>query len=157
MFLFSGASLLHERSFFVVFYLINYPEWFLVFFFLPSRKICDCLLGFPRTLLHGNEDKDVFLNDVHSLQNFLRDPSFDAGVLKEGTVQIQVPKLPLFDTAVGDDSEVKFAPPSTQGKRTVLLLKKKKKKVAEDSAANPDSDDLMVRFPYLWLLSSLNW
>ncbi|KAJ4868653.1 RING/FYVE/PHD-type zinc finger family protein [Raphanus sativus] len=107
---------------------------------ITCRKICDCLLGFPRTL-HGKED--VFLNDIHSLHSFLRDP-FDAGVSKEGTVQIQVPKLALFDAvAVGDDSEVKVAPPSTLSKRTVLLLKKKKK-VDEDSAANPDSDDVVV-------------
>ncbi|KAF8050341.1 hypothetical protein N665_1994s0010 [Sinapis alba] len=117
---------------------------------ITCRKICDCLLGIPRNL-DRKEVKDVFLNDIHSLQNFLRlrDP-FDAGVFKDdGSVQIHVPKLALFDPAsidvveVGDDSEVKVAP-STLGKRTVLLLKKKKKVAEKDSAANPVSDELAV-------------
>ncbi|KAL0890333.1 hypothetical protein Bca101_014316 [Brassica carinata] len=112
---------------------------------ITCRKICDCLLGFTRNL-HG---KQVFLNDIHSLQNFLLDPFDAAGVFEDGTVQIHVPKLALFDSAsrdvveVGDDSEVKVAA-STQGKRTVVLLKKKKKKVADDSAANPVSDDFAI-------------
>lgn len=135
LFLF-GASRERERGF-------TYYE----LFFLRSRKICDCLLGFTRNL-HG---KELFLNDIHSLQNFLLDPWDAAGVFEDGTVQIHVPKLALFDSAsrdvveVGDDSEVKVAA-STQGKRTVVLLKKKKKKVADDSAANPVSDDFAVRF-----------
>ncbi|KAG2263413.1 hypothetical protein Bca52824_070492 [Brassica carinata] len=109
---------------------------------ITCRKICDCLLGFTRNL-HG---KELFLNDIHSLQNFLLDPFDAAGVFEDGTVQIHVPKLALFETGppipAGDDSEVKVAA-STQGKRTVVLLKKKKK-VADDSAANPVSDDFAV-------------
>ncbi|XP_009136653.1 uncharacterized protein LOC103860742 [Brassica rapa] len=104
---------------------------------ITCRKICDCLLGFPRNL-HVKEVKDVFLNDIHSLQNFLPDPWDAGGVFKDGTVQIHVPRDVV---AVGEDSEVKVEA-STQGKRNVVLLKKKK--VAEDSTANPDSDNLMV-------------
>ncbi|CAN7118540.1 unnamed protein product [Brassica rapa subsp. narinosa] len=104
---------------------------------ITCRKICDCLLGFPRNL-HVKEVKDVFLNDIHSLQNFLPDPWDAGGVFKDGTVQIHVPRDVV---AVGEDSEVKVEA-STQGKRNVVLLKKKK--VAEDSTANLDSDDVMV-------------
>ncbi|CAN7012985.1 unnamed protein product [Brassica rapa subsp. trilocularis] len=104
---------------------------------ITCRKICDCLLGFPRNL-YRKEVKDVFLNDIHSLQNFLPDPFDAGGVFKDGTVQIHVPRDVV---AVGEDSEVKVEA-STQGKRNVVLLKKKK--VAEDSTANPDSDNLMV-------------
>ncbi|CAN6913011.1 unnamed protein product [Brassica oleracea] len=107
-------------------------------FLLPSRKICDCLLGFPRNL-HVKEVKDVFLNDIHSLQMFLRDPFDAGGVFKDGTVQIHVPRDVVV--AVGDDSEVKVAA-STLGKRNVVLLKKKKKK--KNVAANPVSDDFTV-------------
>lgn len=80
----------------------------------------------------------MFLNDIHSLQNFLPDPWDAGGVFKDGTVQIHVPRDVV---AVGEDSEVKVEA-STQGKRNVVLLKKKK--VAEDSTANPDYDNLMV-------------
>lgn len=84
----------------------------------------------------------MFLNDIHSLQMFLRDPFDAGGVFKDGTVQIHVPRDVVV--AVGDDSEVKVAA-STLGKRNVVLLKKKKKK--KNVAANPVSDDFTVRFP----------
>ncbi|CAH8384740.1 unnamed protein product [Eruca vesicaria subsp. sativa] len=108
---------------------------------ITCRKICDCLLGFPR-ILHG---KNVFLNDIHSLEKLLRDPwDADVGVLKDGTVQIHVPKLapPVATRDVGDESALKVAASSisTPGKRTVLLLKKK-----NVATANPDFDDVPVK------------
>uniref|UniRef100_A0A1J3CST9 Histone-lysine N-methyltransferase 2B n=1 Tax=Noccaea caerulescens TaxID=107243 RepID=A0A1J3CST9_NOCCA len=116
---------------------------------ITCRKICFCLLGFPRNL-HGNGVKDVFLNEIHSLGDFLRDP-WNAGVSTEGTVQIHVPKLAVFDTgpriaardvvSAGNDSaiEVAASPILTQAKRTVVL-----KRVVEDRAANSGSGDLAV-------------
>ncbi|XP_006403845.2 histone-lysine N-methyltransferase 2C [Eutrema salsugineum] len=117
---------------------------------ITCRKICFCLLGFPRNL-HGKEVKDTFLNEIHSLEEFLRDP-WDAGVSTEGTVQIHVPKLAVFDTGpriaardvvggVRDDSAMEVPASSTvrQGKRTVVL-----KKAVEDHAANSGSGDLAV-------------
>lgn len=94
----------------------------------------------------------MFLNEIHSLEDFLRNP-WDAEVSNEGTVQIHVPKLDVFDTGsriaardvfgVGNDSvmEVAASSVSIQPKRLVL-----QKKVAEDFAANSGSGDLEVRF-----------
>lgn len=81
----------------------------------------------------------------------MRDP-WNAGVSTEGTVQIHVPKLAVFDTgpriaardavSAGNDSaiEVAASPILTQAKRTVVL-----KRVVEDRAANSGSGDLAVR------------
>ncbi|KAF8099766.1 hypothetical protein N665_0237s0021 [Sinapis alba] len=109
---------------------------------ITCRKICDCLLGFPRNL-HGKEAKDSFLNEIHSLHHLLPHP-WDARVSKEGTVQIHVPKLALSDTGpphvaardVGvDDSvkEVAAVSVSRQGRHTVVL-----KKAVENHSASDD-------------------
>lgn len=103
------------------------------------------MLGFPRSL-HGKEAKDLFLDEIHSLQHLWPDP-WDAGASKEGTVQIHVPKLPPSDTgrdAVVDDSvkEVVVASSiSRKGRHTVVL-----KKAVENHAEHSASDDFEVRF-----------
>ncbi|CAN8254703.1 unnamed protein product [Cochlearia groenlandica] len=117
---------------------------------ITCRKICFCLLGFPRNL-HGQEAKDVFLNEIYSLQEALRRPWDDDEVSSEGTVQIRVPKLDVIDTGpcvaardvvVGVDSAIEVAASSnlTQGRCTVVL----KKKAVVDCDVNSGSGDLAV-------------
>lgn len=110
-------------------------------FFLRSRKICDCLFGFPRSL-HGKEAKDLFLDEIHSLQHLLPDP-WDAGASKEGTVQIHVPKLAPSDAGVDDSVKEVVAASSVSrlGRHTVVL-----KKAVENHAEHSASDDFEVRF-----------
>ncbi|KAF3492634.1 hypothetical protein DY000_02055888 [Brassica cretica] len=107
---------------------------------ITCRKICDCLFGFPRGL-HGKEAKDLFLDEIHSLQHLLPDP-WDAGASKEGTVQIHVPKLAPSDTGrdAGVDDSVKevvaASSVSRKGRHTVVL-----KKAVENHAEHSASDD----------------
>ncbi|KAL1199836.1 hypothetical protein V5N11_013093 [Cardamine amara subsp. amara] len=116
---------------------------------ITCRKICFCLLGFPQNL-HGKEGNDVFLNKIHSLEDFLRDP-WDAVVPTEGSVQIHVPTLAVFDTGphiaarnvgVGNGFAIEVAAASSipvLSNRIVL-----QKKVAEVYAANSGSGELEV-------------
>ncbi|KAG2329266.1 hypothetical protein Bca52824_000446 [Brassica carinata] len=105
---------------------------------ITCRKICDCLLGFPRNL-HGKEAKDSFLSEIHSLQRLLPDP-WDARVSKEGTVQIHVPKLPLSDTGpphvaardAGVDDSVEEVAVSRQGRHTVVLKRAVENHASDD-------------------------
>ncbi|KAL0847820.1 hypothetical protein Bca101_021067 [Brassica carinata] len=105
---------------------------------ITCRKICDCLLGFPRNL-HGKEAKDSFLDEIHSLQHLLPDP-WDARVPKEGTVQIHVPKLPLSDTGpphvaarhAGVDDSVEEVAVSRQGRHTVVLKRAVENHASDD-------------------------
>ncbi|CAN7060603.1 unnamed protein product [Brassica oleracea var. botrytis] len=112
---------------------------------ITCRKICDCLFGFPRSL-HGKEAKDLFLDEIHSLQHLLPDP-WDAGASKEGTVQIHVPKLAPSDAGrdAGVDDSVKevvaASSVSRLGRHTVVL-----KKAVENHAEHSASDDFEVRF-----------
>ncbi|KAG7565367.1 Zinc finger RING-type [Arabidopsis suecica] len=117
---------------------------------ITCRKICFCVLGFPRNL-HGKEVKDVFLNQIHSVEECLLNP-WNAEVSKDGTVQIHVPKLAVFDTGpriaarnvgVGSDSAMEVVAVSSNlvpAKRTLVL----QKKVVEDYAVNDGSGDLEV-------------
>lgn len=95
----------------------------------------------------------MFINEIHSLDEFLRNP-WDPEVSKDGTVQIHVPKLDVFDTGpriaardvvrvrVGNDSamEVAASSLSLQPNRFVL-----QRIVADDcAAAKSGSGDLEV-------------
>ncbi|EOA23587.1 hypothetical protein CARUB_v10016782mg [Capsella rubella] len=118
---------------------------------ITCRQICFCVLGFPRNL-HGKQVKDVFLDEIHSLQDFLRDP-WGEEVSTDGTVQIHVPKLAVFDTGpriaardvrLGNDSAVEVVSASSNSvsaKRTVVL---QKKAVVDCAAASDGFDDLEV-------------
>ncbi|XP_010426804.1 PREDICTED: uncharacterized protein LOC104711756 isoform X2 [Camelina sativa] len=118
---------------------------------ITCRKICFCVLGFSRNL-HGKQVKDVFLNEIHSLQDFLRDPWNEEVSTDGATVQIHVPKLAVFDTgpriaARGNDSAVEVVAAASSdlvvpAKRTVVL--QKKAAVVDCCAANNGSDDLEV-------------
>jgi hypothetical protein len=93
----------------------------------------------------------VYLKEIHSLQEFVRNP-WDAEVSKDGTVQIHVPKLAVFDTGpriaarnvgVGSDSAMEVVAASSNlvpAKRTLVL----QKKAVEVYAANDCSGDLEV-------------
>lgn len=106
----------------------------------------------------------MFLNRIHSLEECLLNP-WNAEVSKDGTVQIHVPKLAVFDTGprfaarnvgFGSDSAMEVFAASSNlvpAKRTVVL----QKKVLEDYAVNDGSGDLEVRFftfrnLFVWLL-----
>ncbi|KFK34444.1 hypothetical protein AALP_AA5G145600 [Arabis alpina] len=112
---------------------------------ITCRRICFCLLGFPR-----NRVKDGFLNEIHSLDEFLRSPWDDVEVEKDGTVQIHVPKVDTGPhivparavVAVGNGSVIELAAPSLPIQPTRLVLQRK---VLDDCVANNSSSgDLEV-------------
>ncbi|TQD71582.1 hypothetical protein C1H46_042884 [Malus baccata] len=104
---------------------------------ITCRRICDCALGFPRTLTTGNA-KASFLEDVLRVHDFPIDPSGIRARDDGKTVQVAVPKVaqpppplpqPVMSSAVGEsyaaavvDDESAVAV-SSQAKRAALQRK----------------------------------
>ncbi|KAM1229348.1 hypothetical protein ACFX15_039077 [Malus domestica] len=114
---------------------------------ITCRRICDCALGFPRTLATGNA-KASFLEDVLRVHDFLIDPSGIRARDDGKTVQVAVPKVappppplpqPVMSSAVGDSyaaavvDDESAAAASSQAKRAAL-----QRKAAADMVAAED-------------------
>ncbi|XP_038723357.1 uncharacterized protein LOC120015181 [Tripterygium wilfordii] len=120
---------------------------------ITCRRICYCTLGFPRDL-QGAKGKTGFLDEVSRIEEFLRDP-WGIRALREGTVQVSVPKVEpvvvpaaapigvLNGAAGGGDAAEEAA--SAQHKRVALQRKAAATMVAaEDYARRFEAGDIAV-------------
>ncbi|XP_040994816.1 uncharacterized protein LOC121241203 isoform X2 [Juglans microcarpa x Juglans regia] len=123
---------------------------------ITCQRICSCSLGFPGSLHSANARID-FLLDVHTIDQFLNDPSSsgisaspDYAAASNHTFQVLVPKvvaLPLVLSdggVVGGNAVDEVAPSaSTRSKRIALQKKAADAMVAaEDYARRFESGDL---------------
>ncbi|CAB4268126.1 unnamed protein product [Prunus armeniaca] len=116
---------------------------------ITCRRICDCPLGFPRTLATDNA-KTLFLQDVLRVHDFLIDPTGIRARDEGKTVQVAVPRVappppppqPVLPSIVGDVAVVvddeSAAAASAQAKRAAL-----QRKAAADMVA---AEDFVRRF-----------
>ncbi|KAK9283559.1 hypothetical protein L1049_011807 [Liquidambar formosana] len=119
---------------------------------ITCKRICFCTLGFPQKL-QSEKARDVFLEEVFRVEEFLKDP-WGLRVGEKGTVQVAVPRVvkpppppPVVVVGTGDggvggggDAEEML---SAQTKRVAMQKKAAvASMVAEDFARRFESGDL---------------